>query len=131
MANVCKWKGFLRNTSIWSIFYVAGALLVIWSKIFFAPWIQCWSGSWDLKWLIIEWSNIGWAKSNYVHLFYSLNFMIWVCLKSRIAMKLCVNICISVHWFASRKLCIHTGWFLPNNIYNLKHDFKMTIDSEW
>ena len=37
-----KVKGFLRNTSNWSIFYVAGAMIMIWFEIFCASWVQCW-----------------------------------------------------------------------------------------
>ena len=78
------------------------------------------SRSWDLKWLIIEWSDIGWASSDCVHLFYSLNVMIWVCLKSAIAAKLWVNICKSICWFVSIKERMHTGSTLPSSVYKRK-----------
>ena len=58
-ASVCKWKEFLRNTSIWSIFDGIGVMLVIWSEIFCAPRIQCWirvmRSKMNYHWMIWFW----------------------------------------------------------------------------
>ena len=78
------------------------------------------SGSWDLKWLIVEWSDIGWARYDCVHQFYSLNVMIWVCVKFEIAAKLWVNICRSICWFISVKARVHTSYTLPSSVYKGK-----------
>jgi len=85
-------------------------------------------GSWDLKWLIIGWSDIGWARSNYVHLFYSLNVVIWVCLKFRSAEKLWVDISMYVSWFVSRESHVHAGYTLQNSVYKIKDSFPNLID---
>ena len=80
----------LRNTSILSIFYVAGLCLGLDLKYLCAPWVQYWIRIMRPK-MTYYWMIWYCDRSNYVHLLSSLNIVIWICLKSWGVAKLWSN----------------------------------------
>ena len=73
----------LRNTSIWSIFYVAGLCLGLDLKYSCAPWVQYWIRNHE-TWNDLFLNDLILVETRFdiLHLFYLLSIMIWVCLKS-------------------------------------------------
>jgi len=60
------------------------------------------------------------ARSDVLRLFYLLYIMIWVFLKSGIAVKFWVNICRSIRKFFSTKQRIHASSILSSRVYKIK-----------
>ena len=124
---MCKWRGFLRNTSIWSIFYVARAMLVIWIEFFCAPWIQCWirimRPEMSYHWMIWYWLGEIWLCTPI--LFFKFHDF---GLKYGIVEKLWFNICRSICWFILVKVRVHKGSTLPSSVYKEKSYSSDLID---
>ena len=83
-------------------------------------------------WWMMDWDHKAWnvlslcglimdrLDLNYWRMFYCINAMIWVWLMSRIAAKLWVNICRSVHGLALVKAHMYVGLVHYSSVYIMK-----------
>ena len=126
---MCASNEILRNTSIWSIYYVAGLCLGLDLKYSCVPWVQHWIRNHE-TWndLLLNDLILVETGSDVFHLFYLLSIMIWVCLKSGIAAKFWVKILRSVRRFISAKWPVHAGSTLSSSIYKNKNFFSNLTD---